>query len=162
MVREILRRRPCCAFPGCGRRRYLEIHHLRPFGRGGPTTLENLAPLCAFHHKLPHELGWGFRRAEGREVWTRPDGMPYEPGPVRPPDVADAHPAVRDRLGNAPLAPRTFRRAVAVPLRPVTSVAGVRALPIVAGQVIHPEVDEVARASGVWRVLDGSVRAPAA
>jgi hypothetical protein len=40
--------------------------------------------------------------------------------------------------------------------------AGVRALPIVAGQVIHPEVDEVARASGVWRVLDGSVRAPAA
>jgi tetratricopeptide (TPR) repeat protein len=40
--------------------------------------------------------------------------------------------------------------------------AGVRALPVVAGQVIHPEVDEVARASGVWRVLDGSVRAPAA
>ncbi len=40
--------------------------------------------------------------------------------------------------------------------------AGVRALPIVAGQVIHPEVDEVARASGVWRVLDGSARAPAA
>ncbi|GIV00127.1 MAG: hypothetical protein KatS3mg014_1742 [Actinomycetota bacterium] len=39
---------------------------------------------------------------------------------------------------------------------------GVRALPVVAGQVIHPEVDEVARASGVWRVLDGSVRAPAA
>jgi len=85
MVREVLRRRPCCAFPGCGRRRYLEIHHLRPFGRGGPTTLENLAPLCAFHHKLPHELRWGFRRDEGREVWTRPDGMPYEPGPARPP-----------------------------------------------------------------------------
>jgi hypothetical protein len=85
MVREVLRRRPGCAFPGCGRRRYLEIHHLRPFGRGGPTTLENLAPLCAFHHKLAHELGWGFRRAEGREVWTRPDGMPYEPGPARPP-----------------------------------------------------------------------------
>ena len=40
--------------------------------------------------------------------------------------------------------------------------AGIRALPVVAGQVIHPEVDEVARASGVWRVLDGSVRAPAA
>ncbi len=40
--------------------------------------------------------------------------------------------------------------------------AGVRALPIVAGQVIHPEVDEVARASGVWRVLDGAVREPAA
>ncbi len=87
MVREILRRRPCCAFPGCGRRRYLEIHHLRSFGRGGPTTLENLAPLCAFHHKLPHELGWGFRRVQGREVWTRPDGVPYQAGPSPPPDV---------------------------------------------------------------------------
>jgi hypothetical protein len=84
MVREILRRRPSCAFPGCGRRRYLEIHHLRSFGRGGPTTLENLAPLCAFHHKLPHELDWGFRRAEGHEIWTRPDGMPYDPGPSPP------------------------------------------------------------------------------
>lgn len=40
--------------------------------------------------------------------------------------------------------------------------AGVRALPVVAGQVIHPAVDEVARASGVSRVLDGSVREPAA
>ncbi|HXF71983.1 MAG TPA: hypothetical protein VNO79_05155, partial [Actinomycetota bacterium] len=39
---------------------------------------------------------------------------------------------------------------------------GVRALPIVAGEVIHPDVDEVARASGVWRVLDGAVREPAA
>ena len=87
MVRELLRRRPCCAFPGCGRRRYLEIHHLESFGRGGPTTLENLAPLCAFHHKLPHELDWGFRRVDGQEVWTRPDGMPHEPGPSRPPDV---------------------------------------------------------------------------
>ncbi len=38
--------------------------------------------------------------------------------------------------------------------------AGVRALPIVAGEVIHPEVDEVARATGVWRVLDGAVREP--
>lgn len=40
--------------------------------------------------------------------------------------------------------------------------AGVRALPIVAGEVIHPEVDEVARAAGVWRVLDGAVREPTA
>jgi hypothetical protein len=40
--------------------------------------------------------------------------------------------------------------------------AGVRALPVVAGEVIHPAVDEVARAVGVWRVLDGTARAPAA
>ncbi|HXF72812.1 MAG TPA: hypothetical protein VNO79_09425 [Actinomycetota bacterium] len=40
--------------------------------------------------------------------------------------------------------------------------AGVRTFPVVAGQVIHPAVDEVARASGVWRVLDGSVREPVA
>lgn len=39
---------------------------------------------------------------------------------------------------------------------------GVRALPVVAGRVMHPAVEEVARAAGVWRVLDGSVRAPAA
>lgn len=28
----------------------LEYHHIRPFSQGGPTTLENIAPVCKRHH----------------------------------------------------------------------------------------------------------------
>lgn len=40
------------------------------------------------------------------------------------------------------------------------SKAGVRALPVVAGRVIVPEIAEMARLSGVWQVADGKVTAP--
>ncbi len=53
-----------------------------------PETARRLActsrVLCVFHHVLVHELGWGLRRMGGRFVWTRPNGMPYEPGPSPP------------------------------------------------------------------------------
>ncbi|HXF72942.1 MAG TPA: DUF222 domain-containing protein [Actinomycetota bacterium] len=84
MVRELHHRDRGCVFPGCGRRAHVVVHHLRPFGRGGPTTLENCCLLCVFHHVLVHELGWGLRRTGGRFVWIRPNGMPYEPGPSPP------------------------------------------------------------------------------
>jgi len=84
MMRELRRRDRGCVFPGCGRRAHLVVHRLKAFGRGGPTTLENRCLLCAFHHVLVHELAWGLRRIHGRFVWTRPNGMPYEPGPSPP------------------------------------------------------------------------------
>ena len=38
------------AFDGC------EIHHLRPWEKGGRTDLDNLVPLCAYHHTWVHDL----------------------------------------------------------------------------------------------------------
>ncbi len=81
MLRQLLHRDRGCVFPGCGTRSHLQAHHLTPVSLGGPTDLEHEGLLCAFHHVLVHELGWGLRREAGRFVWTRPDGMPHLPGP---------------------------------------------------------------------------------
>jgi hypothetical protein len=46
-----------CAVDGCGRR-ITQIHHVRHYGNGGPTAVDNGVPLCFFHHHLVHEGGW--------------------------------------------------------------------------------------------------------
>jgi hypothetical protein len=35
-----------------------QVHHVIPWDDGGPTDLQNLAPLCNEHHHLVHEGGW--------------------------------------------------------------------------------------------------------
>ena len=39
-----------CAVPGCDATLGLELDHLLPVGKAGPTSLENLAPKCRYHH----------------------------------------------------------------------------------------------------------------
>ena len=46
-----------CQAPGCGRRRFLEVHHVTPRRRGGGNDVENLITLCAACHRLWHERG---------------------------------------------------------------------------------------------------------
>ena len=70
-----------CAFPGCSCRGR-DAHHVKHWVDGGPTTLENLVPLCRRHHVLCHEGGFciealpdgGFRflDRQGREVLSAP------------------------------------------------------------------------------------------
>lgn len=84
MARQLRHRDRGCVFPGCGTRSYTVAHHVRPWSRGGPTTLENLALLCSFHHRLVHEEGWRLRRVDGTFLWRRPDGTPYRTGPPPP------------------------------------------------------------------------------
>lgn len=41
----------CCAYPGCDEAiSRCESHHVLPWSRGGPTSIDNLAPLCPKHH----------------------------------------------------------------------------------------------------------------
>lgn len=41
----------CCAYPGCDAPiSRCESHHVLPWSRGGPTSIDNLAPLCPKHH----------------------------------------------------------------------------------------------------------------
>lgn len=41
----------CCAYPGCNESlSRCESHHVIPWARGGPTSIDNLAPLCPKHH----------------------------------------------------------------------------------------------------------------
>lgn len=45
-----------CAAQGCERPfAWCELHHRRPWGEGGPTDLENAAPLCGWHHRRVHD-----------------------------------------------------------------------------------------------------------
>ncbi|MFZ8998528.1 MAG: DUF222 domain-containing protein [Ilumatobacteraceae bacterium] len=59
------------------------IHHVDPWGDGGTTDLDRLAPLCEHHHHLVHEGGWSFDIAPDRTgTWIRPDGTVYWTGPT--------------------------------------------------------------------------------
>ena len=48
-----------CQAPGCGRTRFLEVHHIKPRGQRGNNKPENLVTLCASCHRLWHERGRG-------------------------------------------------------------------------------------------------------
>jgi 5-methylcytosine-specific restriction endonuclease McrA len=43
----------------CSETRYLELHHVRPFGHQGPPTVENIAVLCRAHNVYESELVYG-------------------------------------------------------------------------------------------------------
>jgi hypothetical protein len=65
-----------CRFPGCGRKRFVDAHHIEHWSAGGETSLANLMLLCTAHHGLVHE--GGFRIAKDyRDRWffKRPDGL---------------------------------------------------------------------------------------
>lgn len=82
MMRQLRHRDDTCRFPGCDARRFTQAHHLEWWSRGGETELDNLLLVCAFHHKLVHELGWSIvRNDEGEPAWHRPGGVRYRAGP---------------------------------------------------------------------------------
>jgi len=63
--REVLARdQHRCQAPGCGRTRFLEVHHIVSRQKGGSNQTDNLVTLCASCHRLWHERGGGiqFRR----------------------------------------------------------------------------------------------------
>ena len=88
-----------CRFPGCGRRRFVDAHHIEHWSAGGETSLANLMLLCSKHHTLVHEGGfriekdyrdrWFFRRPDGRAV----PACGYSAADMRDDDV-DAHHSV--------------------------------------------------------------------
>ena len=59
--REVLARdQHRCTAPGCGRTRFLEVHHIISRQRGGTNQPQNLKTLCGSCHRLWHERGGGF------------------------------------------------------------------------------------------------------
>jgi 5-methylcytosine-specific restriction endonuclease McrA len=44
-----------CETPGCGRTRFLEVHHRRPRSQGGGNEATNLEVLCSSCHQLVHQ-----------------------------------------------------------------------------------------------------------
>jgi hypothetical protein len=79
-----------CRFPGCGRMRYVDAHHVRHWSAGGETCLDNLMLLCSKHHALLHEGGFTIEK-DYRDRWffRRPDGRAVPACGYRPADVTD-------------------------------------------------------------------------
>ena len=71
--RAIVERDPCCVVPGCSRCDDLDIDHIDPFGRGGPTRLDNLCRLCRWHHYLKTHQGHRIERHGGEWRWVTPE-----------------------------------------------------------------------------------------
>ena len=52
-----------CAAEGCDRPfAWSELHHVRPWGEGGATDLENAMLLCSWHHHRIHDRAYRHRR----------------------------------------------------------------------------------------------------
>jgi hypothetical protein len=90
-----------CLFPGCDRPpEWTEAHHLRPWSEGGPTDLDGLLSLCAYHHHLIHEDRWSLRRTPAGLQVVRPDGTVH--GAIELPCVPSPSAAAGRPSGRAP------------------------------------------------------------
>jgi hypothetical protein len=85
-----------CRYPGCESRR-VDLHHIRHWSNGGPTSLDNLLSLCRQHHTAVHDRGCLIAtRPGGTFTFYAPDGTEIPASPALPaPDgsIADAHDA---------------------------------------------------------------------
>ena len=82
LERQVRYRDKECRFPGCGAKRFTQVHHLAFWSRGGKTELANLLLICFFHHRLVHEYGWKVTRSrEGLVRWFDRGGVQYRAGP---------------------------------------------------------------------------------
>ncbi|MGQ0678045.1 MAG: DUF222 domain-containing protein [Actinomycetota bacterium] len=72
----VMARGPECVVPGCCQTQDLELDHIQPVVRRGPTSLNNLARLCRWHHYLKTYHRYVLGRVNGRWVWYEPGGPP--------------------------------------------------------------------------------------
>lgn len=73
--RALLARFGGCAVPGCSAPPgQVEIHHIVPWGRGGPTDLDNLVPQCSWHHHRVHDGSLTVVRTAEGVAFELPDG----------------------------------------------------------------------------------------
>ena len=71
-----------CAVEGCDMDfDWCEIHHLHPWERGGLTDLDNLVPLCSYHHHLIHDCDTEPEVLPNRVLRVVP--IPLTPAPQR-------------------------------------------------------------------------------
>jgi hypothetical protein len=76
---QIVLRNRVCVFPHCTRTaRSADLDHIEPHEHGGPTSSENLAPLCRLHHRVKTHSAWSYTPlAPGEFLWHSPHGDAY-------------------------------------------------------------------------------------
>jgi len=83
----LLRDRMRCRTPGCGRRRWVDVHHVRHRADDGEHSRSNCVTLCTTCHQALHEGRLNVRGdAEGDLRWTDSAGrpLPAAPSPDQP------------------------------------------------------------------------------
>src|SRR5690606_14459164 len=75
-----------CADEDCRAYGRLEIDHLTPWADGGPTTLDNLAPLCGATHDAKTHRGRQLHPIPDSRLVTAHPERHQPPQPDRPPD----------------------------------------------------------------------------
>jgi hypothetical protein len=74
---------------GCGAPlAHCQIHHIRPWARGGRTDIDDLVAVCWDCHALIHHCGWQVIRQPGGRYTLRPPHPVTSPRPGRPPGPA--------------------------------------------------------------------------
>ena len=75
---------PVDSFPyGTLRSTACDVDHSKPYGDGGLTEVDNLAPLKRFGHRVRTHGGWTVEQAEpGRLTWVSPYGYTYAVTPA--------------------------------------------------------------------------------
>ena len=63
---------PTCAVEGCHRRR-IEYDHRKPWAQTRHTRLDELDPLCDYHHDLKTRLDWALLPGKGKRPFVPPD-----------------------------------------------------------------------------------------
>jgi hypothetical protein len=111
--RAVRRRDRGCRFPGCGRRAFTQIHHIRHRAHGGGNGLHNLVELCWYHHRLVHEGGWKVRLdADWNVVAIRPNGnvlpRPRPPTPSDPSAIERANGSLGLKIDARTCVPRCY------------------------------------------------------
>jgi uncharacterized protein DUF222 len=71
-----------CSFHGCDRPpEWTEAHHIRFWGDGGETSVDNCCLFCDHHHRVVHHEGWEVQLIDGvvhvlPPPWIDPDRVP--------------------------------------------------------------------------------------
>jgi uncharacterized protein DUF222/HNH endonuclease len=98
-----------CSFPDCTvPPAWCEAHHVIDWADGGPTTVDNGALLCGYHHREHPRLGWSCTMINGRPHWTAPSWL----DPTRTPRINTAHHTAADLAAPALTTPSGCRRSI--------------------------------------------------
>ncbi|MET0714095.1 MAG: HNH endonuclease signature motif containing protein, partial [Mycetocola sp.] len=76
----IARDGPTCGIPGCEiPATGCEAHHIIEYSKGGPTTIDNGALYCWFHHRMIDTGVFSVEMVDGRPKVTFPDWLKRKP-----------------------------------------------------------------------------------
>ncbi|MFI5622611.1 HNH endonuclease signature motif containing protein [Nocardioides sp. NPDC051685] len=80
-----------CSFPYCqARAEHCDLDHRVAHADGGPTSSQNLTPLCRRHHRMKTHHGWRYHRLRaGVYRWRSPHGYQYIVTPTGTVDVSN-------------------------------------------------------------------------